>query len=471
MSASLSVLKIKIEKNLLIVIIITFITSLLLASYINFGTNLPVLIGLSLIPLLFLISFNYKLTFLILLLTIFIKFDFAWYTTGVWFSFIFIGSYLITHQNLKKIDFKNPITFPLIIYLITIVPSYFVSIRPLFSIYLSYNLFAIILLTYIISSSFDEDDIKNSAIFYFIILFLNALQVVYQGILTGERAFGIAGVMFVDYVGIGIVILAIILIFSRVLLIRILLSILLFIFLISSLLTQTRNSWITIAVSLLFLLVYLIYKAAVFKLNRKFLLFILIFLVGVLVGGYYLVQKINPAVAQRAEETTDFKNSISGTGKVENTLVTRFFIWHTAFNMIEKHPILGVGAYSFPITSKFYYTIPKLLYDKYVKGRTPHIAFLAALVETGFVGLFGFIIFIVSALVINFRSIGLTVSRNDLIRTMTVLWTNVYIFISMFMTDAWIWGQGAILFGIILGLNLANRKILIEKNFPKTEPL
>ncbi len=469
MSISLVVVNNRIKENVGLTLITLILISILLYGYLQFGTNIPIIIGLSCLPLLFIISWNYWLTFSLLLLSIFIKFDYAWYTTGVWFSFVFIASYLFTHRNIQKIDLSAPITVPLLIYLVSIVPSYFMSIRPFFSLYLSYNLFSIILIMYMVSSSFDDIQIKNAAKIYFVFLFANALQVIYQGAVTGERAFGLAGVMFVDYVGIGIVILAIIFIFSRDFFVRILLSILLFIFLISSLLTQTRNSWISIALSLLSLLVYLIFKARNFNLNRKILIFILVFLVGVLAGGYILVEKINPAVAQRTEETTDFKNSISETGKVENTLVTRLFIWQTAFNMIQKHPILGVGAYSFPMTSKYYYTIPKILYQKYVKGRTPHITFLAVLVETGIVGLIGFLIFLISTVVIIFRTIGLAIERTDKIRTIVLLWAAIYIFISMFMTDAWIWGQGAILFGIILGLNLANRRILIRASTLRSE--
>jgi hypothetical protein len=33
----------------------------------------------------------------------------------------------------------------------------------------------------------------------------------------------------------------------------------------------------------------------------------------------------------------------------------------------------------------------------------------------------------------------------------------------MLMTDAWLWDQGIVLWGIILGLSIANRKILLEK--------
>ncbi len=460
MSLGLAV-KSKIEENFKTVLLLVFLTIVLLFSYLQFGTNIPVIVGLSLIPLLFIISLNYWLTFSLLLLSVFIKFDYAWYTTGVWFSFIFIASYFITHRNIQRADFSLPITIPLVIYLFSIVPSYFMSIRPLFSIYLSYNLVSIILLTYLISSSFTEERIKYTSRIFFIFLFINALQVIYQGAVIRERAFGVAGVMFVDYVGIGIVILSALLIFSEKVFNRLFLSSLLFIFLLSSLLTQTRNSWISIALSLLSLLIYLIFKAGNFNLNRKLLIFILVFFVGVLAGGYVLVQKINPEVAQRTEETTDFKNSISSTGKVENTLVTRLFIWGTAFNMIQKHPILGVGAYSFPITSKYYYTIPKILYQKYVKGRTPHITFLAVLVETGIVGLIGFMFFIISVLVIVMRTIRLAVKKTDKIRTIILTWIFIYIFISMFMTDAWIWGQGAIVFGIVLGLNLANRRNLL----------
>ena len=239
MSLGLAV-KSKIEENFKTVLLLVFLTIVLLFSYLQFGTNIPVIVGLSLIPLLFIISLNYWLTFSLLLLSVFIKFDYAWYTTGVWFSFIFIASYFITHRNIQRADFSLPITIPLVIYLFSIVPSYFMSIRPLFSIYLSYNLVSIILLTYLISSSFTEGRIKYTSRIFFIFLFINALQVIYQGAVIRERAFGVAGVMFVDYVGIGIVILSALLIFSEKVFNRLFLSSLLFIFLLSSLLTQTK---------------------------------------------------------------------------------------------------------------------------------------------------------------------------------------------------------------------------------------
>jgi hypothetical protein len=38
----------------------------------------------------------------------------------------------------------------------------------------------------------------------------------------------------------------------------------------------------------------------------------------------------------------------------------------------------------------------------------------------------------------------------------------------MLMTDAWLWNQGIVLWGIILGLGMANRKILLKKYSIKT---
>ncbi len=470
MSGSVVLLNNNYLKNIGMTFFIIILSAVLLFAYIVFGYKIPLIIGISLVPLLFIMSLNYWLTFSLLLLSIFIKFDYAWYTTGVWFSFVFIFSYFLTHQKILKRDYKIPLTFPIIFYILSILPSYFVSIRPLFSIYLSYNLVAIISIAYILSSSFTNERIIYAAKLYFLYLIINGFQVIYQGITTGDRAFGLAGVMFVDYVGIGIVITVIFIIFNKNTFLRIVSGLLLFFLLISSLLTQTRNSWVAIALALFSLLLFLIKRAKFFNLNRKLLILTLIILISVISSGYLLVEKINPAVATRTEETTEFKNSISETGKVENTLVTRLFIWDTAFNMIQKKPILGIGAYSFPITSKYYYTIPKILYKKYVKGRTPHITFLAVLVETGIVGLIGFLFFIISVLRINFKTINLSSLRNDQMITLSLFWSLIYIFISMFMTDAWIWGQGAILFGIILGLNLANRRILLS-NLVKEKPV
>ena len=53
--------------------------------------------------------------------------------------------------------------------------------------------------------------------------------------------------------------------------------------------------------------------------------------------------------------------------------------------------------------------------------------------------------------------------ENERILSVVILFLQIYIFFSMFMTDAWLWGQCGMLWGFILGLSVANYNILSKR--------
>jgi O-antigen ligase len=179
-------------------------------------------------------------------------------------------------------------------------------------------------------------------------------------------------------------------------------------------------------------------------------------------AGVITIKSVNPNVFERTEEFSKTnKEVLTEEGKVTSSLISRFFIWHTATNAFLDKPWTGIGIYTFPYLSQKYYTIPDLLYESYVKEKTPHIAYLAVIAETGVIGLLGFLVFIYYMLRTSFSTIKLAENRKEKILVLILTWTILYITISMFMTDAWLWQRGIVAWGMFLGMGLAFRKLLL----------
>jgi O-antigen ligase len=390
-------------------------------------------------------------------------------STSVWLSAFIPFSAFICFRELKIADLNHPITFPLVIYLIVMIISLVNSIDLLFSLLLMYNMVVFIFIVY--TSSFtlrDKKEVVSYLILFLILNLLNSFHVIAQGLISSKRAFGFAGIMFVDFVGIAITMNFILIITNQFRNYRIFLVIS-FIILISALfITQTRNAWLSTFLSLFLALIFLVIKSKKFQLRKFFLILILAISTLILTSVFLFISSVNPEVTERTKETTNVEEGVNKEGQVQNSLISRLLIWHTAYNAFVANPILGIGAYSFPVGSQQYYTIPKFLYDDYVKGLTPHVTYLAVAVETGAVGLITFLLFLITGL--KFAYDGLKYSRTVDERKFSFLiyWPLVYIFISMFMTDAWLWGQGIVLWGIILGINLWNRKRIKENYLPQS---
>jgi O-antigen ligase len=104
------------------------------------------------------------------------------------------------------------------------------------------------------------------------------------------------------------------------------------------------------------------------------------------------------------------------------------------------------------------------LYQRYVKGVSPHQTFIAVLTETGIVGAIGFGVFLVALLRLTFGGVRMARDRPAKARGLFVATAVLYCIVSMFFTDAWLWGQGIVLLGIVTGVMLAHRKM--NENVP-----
>jgi O-antigen ligase len=289
----------------------------------------------------------------------------------------------------------------------------------------------------------------------------NAVHLIVMAVLTGRRVFGFAGIMFVDYAGIAIVISLLFFLYNKKF--RWLYFGVFLVVTVSLILTQTRNAWISSGLLIFFIMVQFYIKGRKISTEsiNKYLMIIVMFIAVVTVGvqaltfnpkAFERVQTMNRETNQKATEVSDL-----------NTLATRVFIWHTAWNAFKKNPYTGIGLYNFHEVSDQYYTINTELYKEFVQGLSPHQAYIEILTETGVIGLTGFLIFLAAILLSALQNIRLTRSKDEKLSAITVFWLSVFIVTSMMMTDAWLWGHGIILWGIVTGLVISVRKQLQQK--------
>ena len=425
------------------------------------GTELQVFAVFVLIPGLLLVLFSFQTLVFLLLASLFIHPQYLEIAAGAYCSVFLLISFAVTQRNITSRDFWTPMTWPFLIYCLSTVPSVINAADPLVILVKLHNLLAFAIVLHLIPAAISKKaDITKFLHFYLFLVLLNSIHVIIQALLTSRRAFGFAGIMFVDYVGTGIIIAAILFITSQGMA-KFRYGTLTGVFSIALVLTQTRGVWLVTVLTLFLLIVFLIWKGQYFGISRKpliaFALSLGIFFVAVVVGS----GRLNPDVAKRTQEVVgDAHPAVSEEGYASSSLVTRVLVWSTAYNAFIAHPIVGIGLYTFPVSSHLYNTLPPILFNRYVKGLTPHVGYLAVLTETGIVGLLGFIFFIRAGLRRVFRPLSFFQGGSDVQYSLILAWVFVYITISLFTTDAWLWGQGIVLMGIIIGFVCANEKLV-----------
>jgi O-antigen ligase len=289
---------------------------------------------------------------------------------------------------------------------------------------------------------------------------LNGLTVIYYALLTGKRIFGFAGVMYVDYVGIALTLCLLKILYSSRN--KLIWSVAFSIQLLALIFTQTRNAWISTGIVLFLVLIQFIFFNKNLRLTtvKKFLLSFAILFIIIFIS--YQAGNLNPTTYERLS---------SGKPKSENelkinTFVTRGFIWITAWNAFRDNPVIGVGLYNFSHVSRRYNTIDPVLYKLFVEKVSPHETFLEILSETGIIGFIGFSFFLVAWLRSARNNLKICKTEREFFFARMIFWSSIFILISMVMTDIWLQGHGLMLWGIIVGITIAFRKI-IEKNSAK----
>ncbi|MBI5463905.1 MAG: O-antigen ligase family protein [Ignavibacteriales bacterium] len=421
--------------------------------------NEVVFVALCLAPLIIFVVLNLRVGIFVLILALFINLQYGFTASG-WFSVILLMSYLVSREGDLSIDFKHPLMMPIVVYLASVLPSLLNLTRPYPALLHLYNLVAMLLIVCIIGSQvLSLDDIRKYMGWYFLLTAASSIDVIVRITLSGRRDFGFAGIMFVDYAGLGTVCAFTLMLLNRGSK-KFWYGMLTLLFVAALILNQTRSIWVVTAVSLALAILYFIRRAEAYGYARRKLVVVFASVVVFIIGFYGIAEVITPKIAERTTEIVSSKRqAFDPSGLPTNSIVTRLLIWQTAINAFAAHPIIGIGAYSFPIESRSYRTIPLYLYKRYVQGLSPHTTHLAVLVETGLVGMMGFLFFMYGVLRMSFSSMRADQPPELRQYSAALGWSTVYIALSMVVTDAWLWGHGIILMSIILGFNVALHRL------------
>lgn len=406
--------------------------------------------------------FSFNLTYYIFLALAFVPYVYILRVhPAVVFSIFLLISALINFKgNLIK-EVNNQLLFPLLIYFVSTLPSFVNTPAPLLSLRDLSNLISLIIVFFVTILGFSS---KKKMMFVFSIfivaVFLHSLFVIYLGVTTGSRVFGILGVYYIDYAGLGSVVTFILALYNKGTK-RIIFSTIFIIITLGLILTQTRNAWFSAAFAIGTLILFLFFNAKKAFIKRSILILLALAVIGLLIvsssgTGVDVGDRLD--VNKRAITLTDDPESVG-----LNSFVSRSMIWHTAFYAFLEHPLIGIGPYAFKYTSQLYYVIPKGFYKLYVEGRTPHITYLQVLTETGIVGFMAFLFFIIALIKLLVQSLKLLIERDDFIITLMIIWSLVYIIFSMMMTESWLYGPYIVWLGVLLGF-LVNNKKRLEKN-------
>lgn len=404
-------------------------------------------------------TFSFNTSYYFFLTLIFLPYIYALRIhPSVIFSLFLLFSALMNFKGDLVQHVKNPLWLPLLLYFITILPSFFNTPKPLLSLRDLSNLISLFIVIFVtILDSTTNKKMINVFYLYVVIVLLHSLHVIFQGQVTGKRAFGILGVYYIDFAGLGSLTTFILLLFNKGAK-RVFFVLLFVIITLGLVVTGTRNAWISTAFAIITLIGYLFFNSKRVQIRKSVLVFF-----AVLIAGLIILSSVSSGV--NVEKRLDVnKQTVTLTNDPEsvgtNSFVSRIMIWHTAYSAFLKHPIIGIGVYAFKHTSQLYYVIPKGFYKLWVEGRTPHITYLQVLTETGIIGFIMFIIFIGSVIRYLISSLKLPNSKNDIMLMLMIGWSLVYIVFSMTMTESWLYGPYIVWFGVLLGFLITLRKRL-----------
>lgn len=430
-----------------------------------FNANINLYVFLLVIMAGVLISLNYKAIPILLILSITVYFKIMYIQVSVWLTYLLLISFLVTHKNIRLKELKNSLTFSLLIFVLCILPSLVNSYNKLLSIYYMQNLLAIILVYFAISLSLRNFNQINTLLYVYIFgILLSSFSVIYLGFLTGQRVFGYSEVLYIDLAGVALILSLIFFLYEDGIK-KIIFGLFSLIISFGLILTQTRNAWLSTLLSILILGVFLLVKNEKVLIKKRKVIVYFASITFSFIFLFLVAKVFSPGVEERVsaavQERVVNDNPVSIVG---DSFLTRLLIWHTAILAFLKHPFLGIGIYSFPFSSKLYTVVPESFYNMYVKGLNPHHGYLGVLTETGILGFMGLIFFLKSTFKIVLINLKLSKKKQEVIISLFLLGATIYISISLFFTQEWLYGQMAVLFGLILGLISTSYRLLMSKD-------
>ena len=440
---------------------LTFFLTILFVSIVLISNgNIDAVALFPIVAIAILLLVNYELALMATIVMLFMDFGVSIYSSAVVFSLLLLISFLIKFKKVDWSQLSNPLNIPIMVYGLCVLPSLFNSVNPILSFLKLYNVGAFLIVMYIVMVKCQSYKSINKLVGVFLIMvFFNSIDVFRLVALGEKRPFGFSSYWFVDYSALGICLSIVSAIFLKGFQ-RIIFLVLSFVFAVALILTQTRSTWLSAMITLCIIASYvLLYPETIGLARKRVVVYIAVGLL-LMIGSVSLALIFNPRIENRATElVVKPEYGIDQQGKAENSIITRMFIWNTAINAFRAHPFIGIGVYSFPFSSQYYYGFSKYFYKRYVDKLPTHQTHLAVLAETGILGFIGFLIFIGALLLHSFRTIRTAVDRQEKFYSLVAATCVIYCTISMFVTDAWMWGQQIVLLGFVIGSMLAVRQM------------
>lgn len=382
---------------------------------------------------------------------------------------LLLFSFLLTHRYYFQ-EIKTPIISAGGIFVLAVLPSYIKTNSLITASLILHLVFFFSVIAIFLITIKDYKRIKWIVVVFVSMCLINSIDVIITGFLSGKRVFGFAGIMFVDYVACSIVICSLVFMTKKN---WRLISFLLFTTLsVALILTQTRGVWIVAGITIFLMIIHVVFKSKLYGVKRSGTILIAVSVITVLVVVVLSIKGFDQGVFKRIEvkkiEQTDDPAHLF---RQINSLTSRYLIWSTAWNAFKANPVTGIGLYSFPFESKMYSTVSPVLYTIFVRNLTPHETFLALLAETGLIGLTGFLIFLIYTVYFAIKSVKMSITRQQIFYSTLIFWLTIYVCFSMIDTDAWLWGHGIVLWGILLGMSAGNRKIINEYQLNENKPI
>jgi O-antigen ligase len=396
---------------------------------------------------------NLRLALVLLIASLYWDIHLSIFSSSVLISLLVLLAFIVDRERIGWRSSSSQLHLPLGVFLISILPSLINSSWLFYSAAKMLNLVAFIIafgITAVIARSIHFRWQLGTVFIVFAVA--NSLDILRMTIMGASRPFGFGGIMFVDYSAMAVCLcLAVAMLKTGISRLRFLM--IASIIALGLILTQTRNTWISGLATLIVMIVYLYYRPEVVSMRPRSIAFLGGGAISILLVIALLATAINPRVERKATELTTVPSlDIKKIGAVSNSISSRLLIWDTAWRAFLSHPWIGIGIYSFPQSSQNYARMPKFLFQRYVKGLSPHQTYLAMLAETGIIGALGFLYLILSVVRFAFRTIRLSPKGPIQEHALLVTAGLTYCVISMFFTDAWLWGQGIVLLGVLLGI-------------------
>ena len=260
MNLEFSNIKAESTKNYLLFAGIAVLSVVLLILTVIFGLELKFTFFLLFLSTVGVALINVNFTFTLLLFILFIPYAIPVHQAVVFSIFVPIIIFF-TYKNITSDELINPLLKCFILYFIITLPSLGNSYALILSIRDMSNLVALIAIFISVLIVIKQPNQMFNIIYFFIAAtFIHSIHVIFLGLTTGQRVFGLLGVYYIDFAGLGSLMTFILLLFTKGVK-RNIFALAFLVITLGLILTQTRNAWLSTGFAICTLIFYLFFNS------------------------------------------------------------------------------------------------------------------------------------------------------------------------------------------------------------------